>query len=344
MGALSRRKHANLILILLLSVCTVAGCSMGKKNILFVTKTSLGVDIDTKPPALDVGYTRKEATISPKFEGGVLPQMASFKTNVGFVNAAVGQSFATGNAALLMDKYMGTSKGPEVASGNISASEILDTNKDSWITGTTGTAERYFFGTDTSFAVKITFGLETGGYPDSLSLGYKRKEMAFVPIMESRAGDASKVGLPSLIATADLDTASSDVANTDIQYKQFYATGVAASYLAAQPEIREVLGAKIMDDAKVQNRLAARERFQSQRDLSNKITASFGGLSTDATKQQGIFDQAISLGIIGTDKKALTQAQKIAQFKPLIAGYALEARPEGQEKLKKLDDYIESVK
>ena len=86
----------------------LASCGIGKDSILFMTKTSLGIDVDSKPPTLDISYTRKEGTLSPVFDDEVLPQMASFATNSGLVNAAVGQSFATGNAAVLLAKYFDT--------------------------------------------------------------------------------------------------------------------------------------------------------------------------------------------------------------------------------------------
>lgn len=339
-----KRRTSNILITLVLSGLML-GCSMGKENILFITKTSLGVDIDSKPPTLDIGYTRKEATLSPKFEGGVLPQMATFKTNVGFVNTAVGQSFATGNAALLMSKYMGINSKPAGRTAEIAITEIQDSNNASWVNGSTANAERYFFGTDTSFALKITFGLETGGYPDSLSLGYKRKEVAFVPLMETKTGSVpAKVGLPSLIATAELDSETSNAANANVQFKQFYATGMAASYLAAQPEIRQSLGAKIMDDPKLQKILETRQVFQSQSELSEMIIASFKAFSADSDKQAAIFDKGISLEIISDSLKDKTKNEKISLFESRIVMYVNKNIPDGLEKLKLLENHINSLK
>lgn len=50
--------------LLLLLLILLVSCSTGKDSILFVTKTSLGVDIDSKSPTLDIGYTRKEMTLA----------------------------------------------------------------------------------------------------------------------------------------------------------------------------------------------------------------------------------------------------------------------------------------
>jgi hypothetical protein len=85
----------------------LGGCGLGEDNVLFVTKTSLGLDVDTKPPTLDFGFDRKEGTVAPVFENGqVLPQMAGFSSDVGIVNQAIGQSFATGTASLVMSKHL----------------------------------------------------------------------------------------------------------------------------------------------------------------------------------------------------------------------------------------------
>lgn len=338
------KRVISVFLMLLISFGFLLGCSMGKKNILFVTKTSLGVDIDTKPPTIDIGYARKEATVSPKFEGGVLPQLASFKTGVGFVNVAVGQSIATGNAALLMSRYLGTDSKPK-REAVIPLADISDETRSSWVPGSTINAKRYFFGTDTSFALKITFGMETGGYPDSLSLGYKREEMAFVPLMEAiDASGAPWVGLPSLVATADLDARSPNVSGTDVQYKQFYATGMAANFLAAQPETRNALGAKIVDDSRLEKILASREMFRSQRDLSEKIITAFKSLSADLEKQVKIFDHAISLAIIDATMKGATKEKKRDLFESRIVLYVNKGNENGAERLQQLEDFIEGLK
>lgn len=258
--------RAALILPHLVLILVLSACATGKKSILFVTKTSYGADIDTKPPTLDIGFTRKEGTLSPVFEGGeVLPQWASFSSKAGLIQSHVGQSIAVGNAAVLLAKYIGTDKKPSYSEVNIPISEIERTK--AIVEGSLGTAKRYFFGTDTSFGVRITFGLETGGYPDSLSLGWKRKELAYVPIVERPSYDVAgpnnttqtvnrqNARLPSLIATAGLGLDTKSFESGDVRYTQFYATGLAASYLAAQPGAREAVGLKVIADPQIRQQL-----------------------------------------------------------------------------------------
>lgn len=225
----------------------LAGCSTGKKNVLFLTKTTLGVDVDSKPPTLDIGYARKEATLSPRFkDGDVLPQMASFTGNAQVLKTAIGQSFATGNAAVIMSKYLGTANAPDLDSTGISLDEITDSTASA-VPGSISDAKRYYFGTDTTFGFRVTFGLETGGYPDSVSIAYKRKELAFVPLVTHGTGANAKVSLPSLLATVGIETDTTGFGSAGAVFKQFYATGLSASYLASQPEVRNTVGLKLVE-------------------------------------------------------------------------------------------------
>lgn len=239
------------VMLFVLAVFLLAGCGLGKDSILFVTKTSVGVDVDTKPPTFVVGFDRKEGTVAPEFESGeVLPQMASFTSDLGIIKQAVGQSFATGNAAILMSKYLASGVGPDLGDSIDIESEI---RKVAEVPAGTK-RKRYFFGTDTSFAFKVGFGLETGGLPDSLSLGYKRKELAFVPLFDgtnTNEGGEAVTRLPSLLATAGLATVADPKkqSGTKAVHSQFFATGVAASYLAALPEIRRVVAPKIIPES-----------------------------------------------------------------------------------------------
>ncbi|MBT6345234.1 MAG: hypothetical protein HOJ49_00705 [Nitrospina sp.] len=226
--------HLKFVNIFALSLIFITGCStLGKDNILFMTKTSLGVDVDTKPPTLEIGYDRKEGTISPTFQDGkVLSQVASFKTKDGIVGQAIGQSFATGQAADILSKYM-FSPAKLATTATIDESEILLVNAQT--AKVSGNEKRYFFGTDTNFGFKVNFGLETGGLPDSVHLGYKRKELAYVPLIANKDGE---VALASLMATAGLSTKIASLEETSLTFSQFYATGLAANHLASIPEIR----------------------------------------------------------------------------------------------------------
>ena len=259
--------------LLLLFAVTLAACGLGKESVLFVTKTTVGVDVDSKPPTFDVGFDRKEGTLAPVFaDGAVLPQMAGFSSKLGIVNQAIGQSFATGNAAVLMTKYLTSDVGPELGN-TIKSEEIEDKDKSRSSIQTGDERRRYFFATDTSFGYRVNFGMETGGFPDSLSLGYKRKEFAYVPLIETATGDAAKpirISLPSLLATSGLSTDASSPQAANVIKTQFFATGIAASNLAALPGIRAAAAPRIMPDAREAFRIAEeRGAKEAMKNLSN---------------------------------------------------------------------------
>src|SRR5262245_16174552 len=86
----------------------LGGCA-GYNHTLFMTKSNVGLDFDSKPPTLEINVSRKEAVIAPSFEGGKTPPvLASFKPGAGgggsFGSFFMGtdQTFAGGDAAMAM--------------------------------------------------------------------------------------------------------------------------------------------------------------------------------------------------------------------------------------------------
>lgn len=264
------------LLILIVGAFACNGCSIGKRSVLFSTKTSIGVDADTKPPTLDVGFSRKEGTLSPVYDNGqVHSQMASYASQSGFLNNRVATSFATGNAADILSQYIGE---PNAKMANNDNAIIIPANPSS-ISGAAN-PKRYFFGTDTNFGVKIGMGLETGGWPDSINIGYKRKELAYVPIIEKNG----KAGLPSLIGTSGFGVSGSQPGDAGVAQVQFFATGKAASHLAATPAIRGSLGLRILNDTE------AKSLLEKERKRLEKLNQ---GLIDNKKKVEGYTSQIV---------------------------------------------------
>lgn len=338
------RHSGTLKLVTLLTVVTaLSGCGFGKDSILFTTKTSLGLDFDTKPMTVDIGYARKEGTIAPVNEKGkVLPQMASFSANVGVMNQAVGQSIATGNAAVLISKYLTSPARPGL--------DPIVPDKDIYDIPTieyTGRERRYFFGTDTAVALRIGFAPEQGAVvPDSLSFGYKRKEVAFVPIlfrklktqkvnvvqyddnnamvmkdgkpltreMTVRETDGQeRLALPALIATVGVDGDKGGVGSRTLKFKQFYATGKAANNLAALPEIRAEIAPMMMANAKeavqgVKDQLAVRDEIKRENaGRISKEEAETAAFQKQAWRQNSLIDEIRAL----KDEQAIDAETKL---------------------------------
>lgn len=239
-------------LLLLAIVCiNIIGCA-GKDSILFTTKTSIAVDVDTNPPTFDVGYGRYEGSIAPVVKDGqVLPLLSSISSDAGLSSnifgSGIAQNFGVGNAAIIMSQYLGSPSNPaeETRSDfNNIVSEPAQVN------GTTNTGRRYFFGTKTTFGFTTSFAAERSFTPDSISLGYKRKEFAYVPIRQNGSTGSETLTIPSMLATAG--TSSNAGGNrAGFSVSQFYATGKAANYLAAHPAIRNSVISKIIGDEKV---------------------------------------------------------------------------------------------
>jgi|GEM_PF-2101603 len=245
-------------LIMFLPICfALLGCSTGNDSIVFVTKTSVAVDVDTNPATFDVGYGRYEGSIAPVVKDGqVLPLLSSVSSDGGISSGVFGtgvsQNFGVGNAAVIMSQYLGVADNPAENSRE-KFSDIMKGPAN--VKGTVNTGRRYFFGTKTTLGFTTGFAAERGYSPDSISLGYKRKEFAYVPIRENGTANAKTLSIPSMLATAGTST-SAGINQSGFAVNQFYATGKAANYLAAHPVIRNAVISKIIGDQKVNDKLA----------------------------------------------------------------------------------------
>lgn len=208
-------------LLLLGGVLLLAGCA-GADSVLFITKTSLGVDFDTKPASLSVAYDRKEGYLGPRYDNGAVPPVtASIKSDGGIFTGKVKQVYATGNAALIL-----AADDPD--GENVSTAKLV------------GKKKLMFFGTDTTTGLKVGF---TGQYPDSFVFGYKRKEFSYIPVgtTVTKETDGTEMGedtYPSVLATIDTTGSAIDDKSSGLVGTQFFATGSAADMLAKNTAIR----------------------------------------------------------------------------------------------------------
>jgi hypothetical protein len=240
---------------------SLLGCATGKDSIIFVTKTSVAIDVDTNPPTFDVGYGRYEGSIAPVAKDGeVLPLLSSISSDGGISSgvfgAGVTQNFGVGNAAVIMSQYLGSNLNPVEGSRTKFASLI---SSPASVSGTIETGKRYFFGTKTTFGFTTSFAAERGYTPDSISLGYKRKEFAYVPIRQKGDSGSETLSIPSMLATSGTSV-SADTNQSGFSVSQFYATGQAANFLAANPTIRNSVITKIIGDDEVAKKLAKAEK------------------------------------------------------------------------------------
>jgi hypothetical protein len=215
--------------------------SIGVDNVVFVTRTNMAIDLDTSPPTVAIGYKRDELVLEPMDEQGrVLPVLTTVGTRAGAFEFGANHSFATGNAALVMARYL-------VSNRELGGAQHIDYGKlvENIGAGMPGNEigaqgrQRIVFTTNTSLGLEVDWN--AANTPDAISLGYKRKEFAFVPLAKD-AKDSSKLHLASLLATAQSSSSAGSQTETGIQVGQTFATGFAATLMATHPSVRQALG------------------------------------------------------------------------------------------------------
>ncbi len=191
----------------------LTGCGIGYNTMLVATRTNMGVDIDTKPPTLEISIARQEGVIEPQFEEGkTLPVMTSFKSDtnaIGRMFVGVGQSFSTGKAAYIMTKLYGERDADitQIQYDPIFLSQppkrsrfwsFLPCVSDSAVVDPNflepGEVRPLAFGTQSMLGLKVDWNTTTGQYPSALKFGYNRKELALIPVtLKYKPGNEDKI-------------------------------------------------------------------------------------------------------------------------------------------------------
>lgn len=202
-----------------LGCAALAGCAH-PDAVLFVTNTSLGINVESKPPTVSVAYDRTEGYIAPRYDNGALPPVvASIQTGGNIFNPKIRQVYATGQAAV-----RATGDGSEPSSNP----------------NMTGGRQLAFFGTNTTVGFKVGFDGQAT-VPDTFLFGYRRKEFSYIPL-----GTDPKTGndtYASALASVDSNTATTGTggvagaAGIGLDHAQFIATGLAADNLARNDAI-----------------------------------------------------------------------------------------------------------
>lgn len=224
---MKRRLKENVLLAT--GIFVLSGCA-GYDRILFVTKTNIGLDVDNKPPTAEITIARRELAITPTFQDAekdekTLPLLASFGLSGGFLDPEITSRFAGGRAALVL------AQGPNRLPGLPRTPGLPQTEEDPFLClsdkpdmrplwkqlwhfitlrakeDVKDDTRAFYFATDTSFGLKAGWDGTTGPYPDTLKLGYNRKELAFPPIFSTKHCTGTdgkwKVTVPSFIASLD---------------------------------------------------------------------------------------------------------------------------------------------
>jgi hypothetical protein len=277
--------------------CTLGACANAPENLVFVTATSVGLNVDTVAPSASFAHDRMEGYFAPRYAGKNAPAVyASFATNGQLVERSIKQLFATGEAAKLVsgvnlekpqEKMLKTLfqktalREPDGAANEVDPDGFRDGEKV------------MFFGTGTTAGIKIGFSPTAF---NTFVLGFKRKEMSVIP-----AGKTAD-SFPSVIASVDSNTSANTVAGSRVDLKQFFATGAAAEALAKD------LRSAFRDNAK--DMLSYRENERTQSAVTLDSLECFAALQDD--KLPAVWDNADQLHIFTNNGAAIHEALKTA--------------------------------
>jgi len=202
----------------------LTGCA-SEERLVFVTSTSLDVGYDATSGAANIGYNREEAVIGPHYteRGHVPPVYARLASNGGFFRAKVSQIYGTGKAAEIATRPTGADCAESIADG----------------APYEGRRKVFIFGTTTNIGLHVRF--VQGAVPESVSLGFKRKEFSWVPLNRLQPdGTHLPDSYPSLLARVELDyNVAPGAKDSAFEIGQFIATGNAAENLACKEGGRE---------------------------------------------------------------------------------------------------------
>lgn len=258
----------------------ISGCA-GTDTVLFATKTSLGVDFDTKPPALQVAYDRTEGYFAPRYSNGTLPPvLATIDSDGAIFDAQVRQIYATGNAARILASSSHSTVGSD---------KLLKDGKE----------RLAFFGTSTTSGLKVGF---TNNLPDSFLFGFRRKEISFIPLGETVQNGATVHIYPPVLAAIDTTAAASGDASGPkggLKNAQFFATGIAAEELALNDAVGLRAYFKSRANAPIEAYIAA---VAAQEKEMATLFACYASLPPD--RRQSVWANADELGLLPPGRRA----------------------------------------
>lgn len=246
---------------------TVVACSALEEHVLFMTKSNVGIDVDSKPPTAEISIARREAVLEPTFEGGKTPPvMASFRsagTGIFGMFYNISATFAGGDAATTMTSLYNDETGGVEKIQSSSLCLLARPKSRNYFTAdkelgldTSGEYRPFIFGTATAFGLKIAWSGLTAQFPDTFRLGYNRKELAWAPIFvteEPCAEDPAKpkvtkpykADVSSFLATIDHEGRVASHDKSGFDHLQYFATGKAATNLSLRKEVRQAMLRKI---------------------------------------------------------------------------------------------------
>lgn len=284
----------------LLCLSVLAACA-DADHAVFVTSTNIGVNADLTTRTANIGYDRTEGYIGPAYvETGQAPPIFGFiASDLGIFDATVKQLYATGIAADWVTREVPPT--------------IAEAKTEQGTVSYKGERRLMLFGTSNSYGLKAGFDATTG-LPDSIVLGFKRKEASVIPFRKTdQTGDDHYA---STLATIELGQTVKTMPDTGVRITQFIATGVAANNLARQERIQKIYGQKAETALSTGQEFATNVR-KSATSIATCVTNTDGSLNI--TRRNAIVDLAVRKEIISdTLTDTLKSARTPAEFENMI--------------------------
>jgi hypothetical protein len=285
-----------------LAILSMLSACADINSVLFVTDTKIAIDGDTKPPNVSIGYARDETFVGPNFEnqtGSIPPVVGRLESNLAVFNPEISQVYATGRAATLVTGEP----------GELSPPRILAPDE---------TKRLVFFRTGSNVGLKVVFA---GNVPESITLGYKRKELSFIPLARVvDTGDTTDVKevYGSVLAAIDVNVNTPSLTDTSLGVSQFFATGIAAEQLAnTNPDIRAAF-----------QKIAAQAVAGATYDSSDPTVACVEAwLAADANRPQGLQTWWEAKGLRGFASLLIVGQQFKAEREAFIAERDIPCNP-----------------
>lgn len=297
----------------------LSGCGRMPLDTVFYTVTNMGVNFDTRPPTAEISLSRQEGILQPELEGGVhLPVIATSESRPGLLEGRVTATFIGGAAAEIAARKNGATNEAsllERGPGIVCVEKLPDGSDGLQLPGP-GATRPFIFGTSTNYGLFVGWNGVGSAMPETLRLGYTRKELAIASIFA--AGDCpaeikhrfgsnaiKAVAMPSFLATIDGGNRVGTPQNTNISVRQSFATGSAARLLADDANLRGALRTGISAEARQTAAEATRGLAEASLKAAN-AEKDAAVASRAAAEQQRLATQAISAAR-DAERRLLTQ-------------------------------------
>ena len=301
----------------------LSGCNKAPLDTVFYTVTNMGVNFDTRPPTAEISLSRREGVLQPEFEGGVhLPVIATSDSRPGMLEGRVTATFIGGAAAEIAareNKVTPEDKLLERGPGIVCVIKLPDGTDGLKLPGA-GATRPFIFGTSTNYGLVVGWDAVSSGVPDTLRLGYTRKELAIASVFAAgdcpeairshfATGATNAVAMPSFLATIDGGNRVGAPAETRISVRQSFATGSAARLLANDAALRTALRASISAEARQNAAEATRSAAEAGQSASE--AEKNAALARQAAAEQHKLAAQTAIAAQEAERRAATPAQGI---------------------------------